>query len=99
MKLTPAILSQKIQQKLSDVTKLDLQSMEITCIDDLSSCRALRRLDLASNALKDPDALAGLQHCRQLAWLNLQKNSLSSITFIGSLANLQGSLYWLYFQY
>lgn len=90
MKLTPAILSQKIQQKLSGIEKLDLQSMEITYIDDLSACKALRRIDLTSNDLKESDSLAGLQHCKQLTWLNLQKNQLSSIKFIGNLENLQG---------
>ncbi|PVV01662.1 hypothetical protein BB560_003910 [Smittium megazygosporum] len=88
MKLTPLYLSQIIQQPLGEVKALDLHKKEITHVEDISCCTDLRKLDLSDNQIKSNEVFNGIKYNKDLTWLNLSKNSLSSIVGIENLQNL-----------
>lgn len=74
MKLTPAILSSTVKDAREQAA-FNLSGRDISHIDDISFCIAMRRLDLSKNRLQG-EGLSGLQYCKGLTWLSLAHNRL-----------------------
>lgn len=79
MKLTPAALSELHEQRLPDIKVLNMSDKSITSIEDISCCVQMHKLDLSKNLLKTQDSLRGLRYCKELTWINLAHNSLTTI--------------------
>ncbi|KAJ1968915.1 hypothetical protein IWQ62_000951 [Dispira parvispora] len=88
MKLTPAILSEWSSAPISEVKTLELARRDISCVDDLSFCIELRKLDLSHNALSEKSTTAGLVELKSLTWLNISNNHLDHGSFISAMDEL-----------
>lgn len=60
----------------TDVTELDLRSLNITDISELAKCTKLTKLDLRENNISNLDALSGLT---ELSWLCLWNNEIEDV--------------------
>ncbi|KAI8148123.1 hypothetical protein BJV82DRAFT_594679 [Fennellomyces sp. T-0311] len=87
MKLTTEVLSQWYDKPLAEITEINASKKDISSMDDLSECAALRKLNLSVNALSS-SSLAPLKNLTALTLLNLSNNSLSSLEGLSDLPKL-----------
>lgn len=70
---------------MSDITELDLRSLNISDISELAKCTQLTKLDLRDNEITNIDALSGLT---ELTWLCLWDNDIEDIAALLPLSKL-----------
>lgn len=88
MKLTPALIAEITGETIQEIKSLDVSNKQITHIDDISVCVALKKLDLSKNSLESKESLSGIQYSKGLTMLNLSHNSISSIETLKNLQKL-----------
>ncbi|KAJ1501667.1 hypothetical protein HMI54_007894 [Coelomomyces lativittatus] len=76
--LTPAYVSELTQLSLQEIRQLNVSNTHLTCVDDLSMCLQLSKLDLSQNQLTN-SGLEGLIHCPSISVLNLSHNQLHTL--------------------
>lgn len=92
MRVTRDNLAELLGKDPSTEDGINLSAREITHVGDLSHLTALHRLNLSANRLASGESLSGLAQMRELTWLNLSKNQLSSLEFVRDMTRLSGRL-------
>ncbi|KAI9487209.1 MAG: hypothetical protein EXX96DRAFT_552266 [Benjaminiella poitrasii] len=81
MKLTLKLISEIYKdQSIETLKDVNASKKSIDSIEDLSTCKELRKLNLSSNELADDASIAGLKDLEQLTLLNLSHNKFKDFT-------------------
>lgn len=75
-------------EDLRSLKSLDLSKKQVSCVQDISQCVHLRKLNLSHNEILSSDSLLGIVNNVNLTWLNLSNNKLDSADFVRKLTML-----------